>query len=196
MLRVDGCRCLSRKIRCVEPCVSGSCAGFGRLNRLGEVTMLRSRVTPALLLSVLLASLAGLAAAAEPIGPDPALAPEEVVAIQLNALKNNDDPTPNAGIAQTYALAHPDNKRATGPLPRFEQMIRGPAYSLLLGHAAHRIERLAGDDTTVRFRVVVETSDGDAVQYLWEVRRVGEGPHAGAWLTTAVSAPIPAGQAL
>jgi hypothetical protein len=158
--------------------------------------MVRSRVAAGLFLTLLLASVAGPGAAGEPIGPDPALAPEEVVAIQLEALQHNDDPTPNAGIAQTYALAHPDNKRATGPLPRFEQMIRGPAYSLLLGHSAHRIERLAGDDRAVRFRVVVETSDGAAVQYLWEVRRVLEGPHAGAWLTTNVSAPIPAGQAL
>jgi hypothetical protein len=147
-------------------------------------------------LSVFLFAVVGQAAAAALIGPDPALAPEEVVAIQLEALKHNDDPTPNTGIAQTYALAHPDNKRITGPLPRFERMIRSPAYRPLLDHAVHRIERLAGNDLVVRFRVVVETPTGDAVQYLWEVGRVREGPDAGAWLTTNVSAPVDAGQAL
>jgi len=158
--------------------------------------MIRSRVSPALLISTLLLPFAGHGVAAEPIGPDPALAPEEVVAVQLEALKHNDDPTPNTGIAQTYALAHPDNKRVTGPLLRFELMIRSPAYRPLLGHSAHQIERVAGNDMIVRFRVVVETPNGDAVKYLWEVGRVRDGPDKGAWLTTNVSAPVDAGQAL
>lgn len=158
--------------------------------------MIRSHFKPVLLVSVFLISIAGNAPAAELIGPDPTLSPEQVVAIQLDALRRNDDPTPNAGIAQTYALAHPNNRRATGPLPRFELMIRSPAYRLLLGHSAHQIERLAGNDLVVRFRVVVETPSGDAVEYLWEVGRVLEGPHEGAWLTTNVSAPVDAGQAL
>ena len=88
---------------------------------------------------------------AEMRGPDPALAPEEVVAIQLDALMNNDNPSPNAGIAQTFALAHPANKRITGPLPRFEKMIRSPAYEPLINHSSHEIERLAGDDNMVSF---------------------------------------------
>lgn len=159
-------------------------------------TVIRSHFNSVLLLSVFLFSVAGHAAADEMIGPDPALAPENVVAIQLEALKHNDDPTPNAGIAQTYALAHPNNKRVTGPLPRFERMINSPAYRPLIGHTAHQIERVAGNDLVVRFRVVVETPYGSAVQYLWEVGRVLEGPYTGAWLTTAVSAPADAGQAL
>ena len=156
--------------------------------------MIRSHLKSVSLIAVVLFSIAGQAA--EPIGPDPALTPEDVVAIQLDALKHNDDPAPNAGIAQTYALAHPNNKRVTGPFPRFELMIRSPAYRPLLGHSAHQIERLAGNDSIVRFRVVVETPKGDAVQYLWEVGRVLEGPDEGAWLTTSVSAPVDAGQAL
>jgi len=158
--------------------------------------MIGLRFTQAVIISVLLLAMSGHAATAELIGPDPALAPEEVVAIQLDALKHNDDPTPNAGIAQTFALAHPNNKRVTGPLPRFELMIRSPAYRLLLGHTAHQIERVAGNDMTVRFKVVVERPDGNAVKYLWEVSRVRDGPDEGAWLTTNVSAPVDAGQSL
>ena len=151
-------------------------------------------------MGVLLAAAIGLATvssvSAEMLGPDPALTPEEVVSIQLNALKNNDDPAPNAGIAQTFALAHPANKRVTGPLPRFERMIRTPAYEPLLDHAAHRIERLGGNADAVGFKVTIERPNGDAVEYLWEVRRVMDGPDAGAWLTTRVSNPVPAGQDL
>jgi hypothetical protein len=57
--------------------------------------------------------------AADLVLPDPNRAPAEVIAIQLSALQANDVPEPDAGIAQTFAFAHPDNKRMTGPLPRF-----------------------------------------------------------------------------
>ena len=72
--------------------------------------------------------------------PDPALSPAEVIAIQLSALQANDRPQPDAGIAQTFAFAHPDNRRVTGPLPRFAQMIKGPRYELLLNHRSHEIK--------------------------------------------------------
>ena len=62
--------------------------------------------------------------AADLLAPDPALSPAEVVVIQLDALRGNEAET-DAGIAQTWAFAHPDNKRMTGPLPRFAQMIKG-----------------------------------------------------------------------
>lgn len=135
-------------------------------------------------------------AVAEQIGPNPAFAPEEVIAIQLAALQDNDSPARNAGIRQTFLLAHPDNKRVTGPLARFELMIRSPAYRPLLGHTAHQIERVDGNETRVRFLVVIETPNGKAFQYLWEVGRVSGGPHTGAWLTTNVSVPRKAGQVL
>ena len=59
--------------------------------------------------------------AADLLRPDPALSPAEVVAIQLDALQTNDTPEADAGIAQTWAFAHPDNKRVTGPLPRLRR---------------------------------------------------------------------------
>ena len=129
-------------------------------------------------------------------GPDPALTLEEVVEIQLGALQNNDDPTPDAGIAQTFALAHPSNRAVTGPLERFGRMIRMPAYAPLIGHAAHSIEQLAQAESRARLRVVIELQNGDTLQYLWEVRRVADGPDQGAWLTTFVSSPVPGGKAI
>lgn len=158
--------------------------------------MVRTRFVPTLPLALCILLLASLTAWAQVQGPDPALAPERVVEIQLDALMNNDDPQPNAGIAQTFALAHPNNKRVTGPLPRFEQMIRTPAYEPLLGHKSHTIERLAGDDARVQFRVEIELPDGNLLQYLWEVAKVTSGPDTGAWLTTRVSNPMRVGQAI
>lgn len=147
----------------------------------------------ALALTLLL--LAAAASAADPPAPDPALSPAEVVAIQLDALQANETET-DAGIALTWAFAHPDNKRMTGPLPRFAQMIKGPLYRLLLNHRAHEIKEVARTSDEVVFAVTVTTQDGEVVGYRWSVAKVTGGEHAGAWMTVSVSPPVPVGQAI
>ena len=134
--------------------------------------------------------------AAEPYGPDPALSPEEVIQIQLQALQVNDIPTPNAGIRQAWILAHPDNRRVTGPLPRFERMINGAAYRPLLGHTAHDLERLATTNQQVMFKVTIETPEGEVLEYLWAVGQINNGPNKGAWMTTSVTPPRQTGRAI
>ena len=133
--------------------------------------------------------------AADLLGPDPALSPAEVVAIQLDALQANDAGT-DAGIAQTWAFAHPDNKRMTGPLPRFAQMIKGPQYRMLLNHRSHEVQEVSQTDEEAVFAVTVTTPTGDAVGYRWSVAKVMGGEHAGAWMNISVSPPVPVGQAI
>jgi hypothetical protein len=128
--------------------------------------------------------------------PDPALSPAEVVDIQLSALQANDTPGPDAGIAQTFAFAHPDNRRVTGPLPRFAQMIKGPRYEVLLNHRAHEIREVASTADEAAFAVIVISRTGEAVGFRWAVARVAGGEHAGAWMTIAVSPPVPLGNAI
>ena len=82
-----------------------------------------------------------MSARADLVKPDPSIAPVEVVAIQLKALQFNDNPKPDFGIAQTWAFAHPRNRAATGPLPRFASMIKGPSYAKMLNHSRHEISR-------------------------------------------------------
>jgi hypothetical protein len=135
------------------------------------------------------------ARAADPLGPDPALSPAEVVAIQLDALQANEAET-DAGIARTWAFAHPDNRRMTGPLPRFAQMIKGPQYRMLLNHRSHEVREVSRTDEEAVFAVRVTTAAGDVVGNRWTVARVRDGEHAGAWMTIAVSPPVPVGQAI
>jgi hypothetical protein len=127
--------------------------------------------------------------------PDPALWPAEVVAIQLDALQANEAES-DAGIAQTWAFAHPDNKRMTGPLPRFAQMIKSPQYRMLLNHRSHAITEVSRTDEEAVFAVTVTTRTGEVVGYRWSVAKVVGGEHAGAWMTIAVSPPVPVGQAI
>jgi len=139
---------------------------------------------------------ATIAYAAEQLGPDPALSPEEVVEIQLDALQRNDTPTLDAGIRQVWLFAHPDNKRATGPLPRFNRMLKGAPFRPLIGHTAHDIERLGTTDEQVVFKVTVQTPEGTVLEYFWEVGRVISGPAEGSWMTTSVLQPRRAGRAI
>jgi Domain of unknown function (DUF4864) len=141
-------------------------------------------------------SMAAPSFAADLLQPDPNLSPAEVIAIQLSALQANDTPERDAGIAPTFAFAHPDNRRLTGPLPRFAQMIKGPQYQVLLGHRSHEINEVFRDDHQAAFAVVVTSRTGEAVGFRWAVARVADGEHAGAWMTIAVSPPVPVGKAI
>lgn len=146
-------------------------------------------------LALVLLAMAVPSWAADLLAPDPALSPAEVVDIQLSALQANDTAT-DAGIAQTWAFAHPDNKRVTGPLPRFAQMIKSPQYRMLLNHRSHEIREVSRTDNQVVFAVTVTSRTGEVVGYRWSVAKVAGGEAAGAWMTVAVSPPVPVGQAI
>ena len=133
-------------------------------------------------MTALLALLALLAPA-----PSPSLTPQAVVKLQVEALKTNDAPKPDAGIAQVWAFASPANKQQTGPLERFAQMVHDPMYAPMLNH--RRVQfgpiKVIGDEA--RQVVILEPARGPAVGYLFILgRQPPGGPHAGCWMTDAV----------
>ena len=146
----------------------------------------------AALISVLMLSLPSRSA--DLVVPDPAIAPEEVVAIQMKALQFNDNPVPDFGIAQTWNFAHPRNRAVTGPLQRFAGMLKGPAYGTMLNHTDHRIEAQANDGTRANFDVYMETAQGRMLHFMWSVELVDGGEFDNCWMTVAVSMPRDAGQ--
>jgi hypothetical protein len=154
---------------------------------------LRRRTAAVGLALAALAVAPGPAGAQETLQPDPSFSPKKVVSIQLKALQRNDTPKPDAGIRQTWAFAHPDNRSVTGPYPRFERMIKMPSYEVLLGHRKHVIEKVTRTDGEARFAVTVTADSGKVYGYQWEVRKIPDGENAGAWATTAVSPPMDAG---
>jgi hypothetical protein len=117
--------------------------------------------------------------------PDPALAPQEVVRIQLEALRHND--AANRGIAAAFRFASPRNRRSTGPLPRFARMIEEGPYALML-----RFSDAAYGPVQVRGRRAVQRvtlfAPGSApVSYAFFLsRQQQDGPLDGCWMTDAV----------
>ena len=123
---------------------------------------------------------------AQMLQPAPDIAPKHVVEIQLKALQNNDEPTPNAGIEQTWVFAHPMNKSVTGTLGRFISMIKAPPYQMLLGHESHSVRRIAVTDDTAMFAVKVTPASADPVSYRWKLKKTD----SGSWMTISVSPPM------
>ena len=65
--------------------------------------------------------------------PSPLIVPEDVVKQLLGALKNNDTPTPNAGLSTVLRFSSPSNPVTRGEPEMFFGMMRNSQYSLLLG---------------------------------------------------------------
>ncbi len=116
-------------------------------------------------------------------GPSPALAPGEVVRIQLEALRGNDET--DQGIAVAFRFASPRNKASTGPLPRFIHMIKAGPYRLMLefDHASYMPIRIQGPHAVQRVTLVgrreVRTFD-------FLLQRQDGPPCGGCWMTEAV----------
>lgn len=115
--------------------------------------------------------------------PKPGLSPDQVVQIQLNALRHNDER--NRGIEVAFRFASPGNKLQTGPLPRFISMIRQGPYRLMLAYdnvSYHTVEVV---EDMARQRVTL-IGAGRVVDYEFYLSRQAEGECAGCWMTDAV----------
>lgn len=118
--------------------------------------------------------------------PSPSLTPEQVVRIQLDALRDNDRPTPNAGITVAYRFASPGNRAFTGPLPRFARLVNSPEYRVLLNHRSAYMGRIDLEGTRAHTRVALVGGDGEAAAFRWELSQQTAGPCTGCWMTDGV----------
>lgn len=138
---------------------------------------------------VLAVSLPPVQAAAEPnldaqTAPSPNLSPEEVVRIQVEALRGNG--TTDAGIALVFRFASPQNRKTTGPLSRFAQMIRTPPYDVMLNHRTATYGPTTLGEARMRQEVTITANDGTQTRFVWLVSRQEDGPCTGCWMTDAV----------
>ena len=135
---------------------------------------------------------AGLQAAREATGaqselrPQPVYPPERVVRIQIEALGDNDRPHADAGIEITFRFASPANRKVTGPLPRFIEMVHNPAYRPMLNHIGARYGKLKREGDQASQTVILKTGDGSRVGYLFQLSRQSEAPYKDCWMTDSV----------
>jgi len=134
---------------------------------------------------------------AEILKPSSKIEPEQVIKIQLSALMKNDNPYKDRGISQTWEFAHPNNKKVTGPIERFKNMMKSDSYSILLNHEDHEINEVYKSKDVATFEVTVLDIKKKYYRFKWQVEKYNiESALKDCWLTTAVSQPIPLGSSI
>lgn len=156
------------------------------ISRPGRLTAL---LPGAALMALLLVG--SCAAAAESqrrdlLRPAPHWSADQVIQVVLRALAQPDEPYEGAGIEQTWVFASPANRRQTGPLERFRELVGDPAYKPLLGHRRARRDELMIQDDTAYQEVEIIGAEGTRVVYVFQLRRHTTEDCADCWMTDAV----------
>ena len=133
---------------------------------------------------------------ADIIKPAENLTAYDVVKIQLTALKNNNKPSKNTGIKQTWIFAHPENKKFTGPYKKFEKMILGNQYNFLLNHDSHRIKLIMKSKDTYIYNIELISKEKKMYFYEWHLEKTTTNNCSNCWFTTIVSPPIEKGNTI
>ena len=115
--------------------------------------------------------------------PTPALSPGDVIRIQLEALRHNDEQ--DRGIAVAFRFASPANRANTGPLPRFIAMIEQGPYALMLDFREADYGPVETVADQARQRVTL-TGERSSMTYWFYLSRQSEAPYADCWMTDAV----------
>ena len=132
---------------------------------------------------------------AELLKPSPLLDPDQVIAIQLNALNDHNNPYENFGIKQTWEFAHPDNRKYTGPLENFTKMMYSSSYVKMLNHNSHKINLIQISEEIAFFFIEITDQNGAKLGFNWIVEKViDKGKFYNCWMTTSVSPPLKYGE--
>mgnify|MGYP001410769146 CR=1 FL=1 len=131
---------------------------------------------------------------AELLRPNKKLEPYDVVKIQLEALKNNNED--DYGIKQTWLFAHPENKKVTGPYERFRIMIYGEQYKFLINHSSHKIKLITNDLKTFIYRIEILSANKQLFFYEWHVQKGSDKECKNCWFTSSVSKPADQGNTI
>ena len=145
-----------------------------------------------LILAFAWASNAGLAQLSD-LTPRPELSPEQVVQYQVTVLQHNDEPKSDTGIERAFRFASPSNKQATGPLEKFVQIVKSPAYSPMLNSVSSSIVGSEVNDDQAKIAVKIVATDGRQLTYVFLLSKQNEGEFNNCWMTDSV-APLENGE--
>lgn len=111
------------------------------------------------------------------------LGPEEVVAIQVEALRNND--REDRGIRVAFRFASPENRRSTGPIERFAHGIKNGPYRVMLGAqgVSYGLPEVSGRRA---FQRVTLFGKSASATYVFVLSQQDAGDCIDCWMTDAV----------
>ena len=136
-------------------------------------------------------------AKADLVKPNNGIKPYQVVKIQLTGLMNNDIPNKNSGIEQTWEFAHPSNKKYTGPLSKFVNLLKSESYNMLLNHLESEIIEVFKTNDKYGFEVIILGNNKNYYKFQWIVEKYyNDGPLKDCCLTTSVSSPVSLGSSI
>ena len=149
------------------------------------------RSIPKLTLIVTLCAAAAVSSAQKVSAPDvtepnPKLTPGQVIAIQIQALRNNSKMPDDGGIAITFNFASPANRRMTGPLPRFIQMLKNPLYKIMLDFERYEAGPIERSGDNAQQRVTLIDAEGNRAIFLWVLSKQQQAPYENCWMTDSV----------
>ena len=116
--------------------------------------------------------------------PSPELTPTEVVKIQINALRMNNET--DDGIAVAFRFASPENRRHTGPLPRFASLVKSAPYNPLLYHSEAYFSPLGVSGQRAVQLVGLKDEFGGTYLYVFVLSKQSSGDYKGCWMTDEV----------
>lgn len=116
--------------------------------------------------------------------PSPTLSPHDVIAIQIEAFRHNDER--DRGIEVAFRFASPANKRNTGPLPRFIDTIKNGPYRLMLHFKQVAYEPVEVVDKLARQRVIL-FGETTSMSYVFYLSRQEREPYVDCWMTDRVT---------
>lgn len=117
--------------------------------------------------------------------PSPNYSPEDVVKLQLKALKQND--AKNSGIRIAYRFSSPENKTAIGTVENFMRLVKNPLYAPMLNYDTDELGAAIVRGDSARQKVILIGSDGKAAKYEFYLSRQTAGKLKGCWLTDGVT---------
>lgn len=122
----------------------------------------------------------------EALVPMPHLGPQEVVDIQLNAMKNNDQPYENYGIEVAFRFASPANKEITGPLSKFIRLVQNDVYQSLLNFKQYGLDDVDIRGNKAIQKVTLIDADDQPAVYYFKLSRQQTEPFVDCWMTDGV----------
>ena len=120
----------------------------------------------------------------------------QVVQIQMNALRYNDNAT-NDGIRTLRAFASPENKEVVGSVEKYAELFDSPQYAPMLTYDTAQYSVPVIDDGTAEVEVVTRENGSVTGRYVFRLERITGGSAGGdvilgdvddCWMTDAVAA--------